>query len=155
MYKLFVSLRYLRARTISYIAIGALGLGVATLIIVTSVMGGFQREFHKKIRGTLSDISIESRMFFGLRNAPELQREIQRVPQVVATAPFIENIVLIDTDITKDYGFLKGIDPAQEAQISDFARYILSPRELIEAKYETSPGMLELLGDRIAKASNE
>src|SRR3954468_24990570 len=107
MYKLFICLRYLRARTISYIAIGALGLGVATLIIVTSVMGGFQREFHKKIRGTLADVSVDSRSFFGIgrpdltagtqdRNGEGLAKEIRTSsPHIVATAPYIENIVLI------------------------------------------------------------
>src|SRR5437763_700116 len=112
MYKLFICLRYLRARTISYIAIGALGLGVATLIIVTSVMGGFQREFHKKIRGTLADISVDAKSFFGIgrpdpsgeadRNGEKLAREVRAAsPHILATAPYIENIVLIDNDITK------------------------------------------------------
>ncbi len=156
MYKLFVSLRYLRARAISYIAIGALMLGVATLIVVLSVMGGFQREFHKKIRGTLADISVESRAFFGIKDGAKLQREIEKVPRVVATAPYIENIVLIDTLLTKDYGFLKGIDPAQEVLIGEFGRYLLSPREVLEARYESSSDEVQrLVRDEILSASPE
>jgi lipoprotein-releasing system permease protein len=155
MYKLFICLRYLRARTISYIAIGALGLGVATLIIVTSVMGGFQREFHKKIRGTLADISVESRIFFGIKDPETLQREIEKHPRVRASAPVIENIVLIDTEITKDYGFLKGIDPVQEARIGEFAKTVLSPREIIEARYEGEPAILRAMRDVLDAASNE
>lgn len=155
MYKLFVSLRYLRARTISYIAIAALGFGVATLIIVTSVMGGFQREFHKKIRGTLADVSVESKAFFGIKDGEKLQREIEKVPRVVATAPYIENIVLIDTLITKDYGFLKGIDPVQEAAIGEFGSYLLSPRDIVEVRYEGHDEVRRLMRDEIEAASPE
>ena len=155
MYKYFISLRYLRARPISYIATGVLVLGVAVLLIVTSVMGGFQREFHKKIRGTLSDISIESRAFFGIFDWPELAARVEQRPHVVATAPFIENIVLIDTKITKDYGFLKGIDPAREVKIGDFAQYLLSEREIIEAEIEPYPALYEVYKDEIERRSNQ
>ncbi|HVY63075.1 MAG TPA: ABC transporter permease [Planctomycetota bacterium] len=166
MYKLFICLRYLRARTISYIAIGALGLGVATLIIVTSVMGGFQREFHKKIRGTLADISVESRFYFGIgRKDPEtgeadtdgekLAAMLKAAsPHVVATAPTLENIVLIDNVQHKDYGFLKGIDPVQEAKIGDFAQTLRSPREILEAQFEQYVNLRQSTRDMIEAASD-
>jgi lipoprotein-releasing system permease protein len=152
-YKLFISLRYLRSRPISYVATGVLMLGVAVLLIVTSVMGGFQREFHKKVRGTLSDESVESRVYFGITDAAGLAAEIRKDPHVVATAPYVENIVLIDTAITRDYGFLKAIDPAQEVTIGDFASYLLSPREILEAELEPqSPAVRELYKDELAAA---
>ena len=155
MYKLFICLRYLRSRTISYIAIGALGFGVATLIIVTSVMGGFQGEFHKKIRGTLADISVESKSFFGIRdNGEPLVEKIRGLPHVVATAPYLENIVLIDNDITKDYGFLKGIEPEREVAVAQFARFLLSPRELLVEKYEEYGPMRESVRRAIERASD-
>jgi lipoprotein-releasing system permease protein len=155
MYKLFVSLRYLRSRRVSYAAISVLALGVAVLLVVTSVMGGFQREFHKKIRGTLSDISVESGYYFGITDAPALAEEIRKEPHVLATAPYVENIVLIDTHITRDYGFLKGIDPAQEVTIGDFARYLLSPREILEAQLEPQPlAVRNLYAEDLAAASN-
>lgn len=155
MYKLFICLRYLRSRTISYIAVGALGLGVAILIIVTSVMGGFQREFHKKIRGTLADISVDAKAFFGIKDGPKLQERISRVPHVVATAPYIENIVLIDNEITKDYGFLKGIDPPQEVKVGEFAKILCSPREILEARYEGYATLREAMKERIDAASDK
>ena len=58
MYKLFISLKYLRRRIITYIAIAGVSVGVMVLVIVLSVMGGFQREFHEKIRGTMADVII-------------------------------------------------------------------------------------------------
>ena len=98
MYKLFITLRYLRSRIISYVATVVLALMVSVLIIVTSVMGGFQREFHKKVRGTVSDVTVESRVFFGIDDAPALMEEIDKTQHVLASAPFIKTIVMISTD---------------------------------------------------------
>ena len=155
MYKLFLSLRYLRSRTISYIATLVLALGVAVLLIVTAVMGGFQREFHKKIRGTLSDITVESRAFFGLRDGDSLSRAIEAEPHVQGTAPYVENIVLVETSLTRDYGFLKGIDPAREVRIGEFASYLLSPREILEAEYESRPHLKAALKELFDEAATE
>lgn len=156
MYKLFISLRYLRARTISYIAIGVLALGVAILIIVTSVMSGFQREFHKKIRGSLADIAVESKQYFGIEDVETLQATIEKVPRVTATSPYIEHIVLVDSLMNKDYGRLKGVDPVQEVQTSELSRFIMSERELLEEEAaESSPMMRELLKSRFEKASTK
>lgn len=155
MYKLFLSLRYLITRPVSYAAVVVLMLGVAVLLIVTSVMGGFQREFHKKIRGTISDISVDSRVYFGIYDEPALSAAIEKNPHVRATAPYVENIVLIDTRLTKDYGQLKGIEPAREVKIGDFASYLLSPREILEAETEQRPELRRILADMIAEASAE
>ena len=43
MYKIFIALRYLRAHRISYFSIAGVALGIAAMVIVTSVMGGFSR----------------------------------------------------------------------------------------------------------------
>jgi lipoprotein-releasing system permease protein len=155
MYEIFISLRYLRSRLISLIATLVLMLGVAVLLIVTSVMGGFQREFHKKIRGTLADVTIETGTFFGIFDEAALSAEIERQPHVVATAPYVENFVGILTTITQDYGFLRGIDPAREVKIGDFATNLCSPRDILEAEVEASPALRELMKEEIAAASTE
>ncbi|MBI4574813.1 MAG: ABC transporter permease [Planctomycetes bacterium] len=132
MYRLFLSLRYLRTRVVSYLAIGGMALGVMILVIVLSVMGGFQREFRERIRGIDSHLTVESLRFYGLRDAEALCREIEEVPDVVATAPYIENITLVrgvGPGSTKDFGFLRGIDPAREAAVGSFGEFLLSPRE--------------------------
>lgn len=155
MYKLFISLRYLRSRPISYVATGVLMLGVAVLLIVTSVMGGFQREFHKKVRGTLSDDTVESRVFFGIGDWPALAAEIEKEPHVLATAPFIETPIVIDTKITRDFrSLLLGIDPAREVKIGELATYLLSDREILEAELEPqSAAVRALYKDEVDAAS--
>ena len=56
MYKLLLSWRYLRTRYIALASIISVTLGVATLIVVNSVMAGFTHEMHKRMHGILSDV---------------------------------------------------------------------------------------------------
>ena len=56
MYKLLRAWRYLRTRYIALASIISVTLGVATLIVVNSVMAGFTQEMHKRLHGILSDV---------------------------------------------------------------------------------------------------
>ncbi len=127
MYKLFISLRYLRRRIITYIAIAGVSVGVMVLVIVLSVMGGFQREFHEKIRGTMADI-IVSQDNFGMKDYDEVVQKVLKVPGVEAAAPYIQNIMLIK-GLRIDFGFIRGIDPAREPSVTKLRQYMLRREE--------------------------
>ncbi len=58
MYRLFLALRYLRTRLVNLISIGGVMVGVAVLIVVTSVFDGFQEQVRASVRGTLSHIVL-------------------------------------------------------------------------------------------------
>ena len=58
MYKLLLAWRYLRSRYIALASIVSVTLGVATLVVVNSVMSGFTTEMHKRLHGILSDIEF-------------------------------------------------------------------------------------------------
>ena len=58
-YRLAVALRLLRARKINLISIVGVMLGVGSIIVVMSVMDGFQTDLREMIRGTLSDVIVE------------------------------------------------------------------------------------------------
>ncbi|MFN3486829.1 MAG: hypothetical protein ACK44W_15285, partial [Planctomycetota bacterium] len=60
MYKLFMAFRYLRAHRIVYFSIAGVALGIMTLVVVTSIMGGFSRDMRARIRGMLTDIVVSS-----------------------------------------------------------------------------------------------
>ena len=60
MYKLTLCLRYLRSRYIALASIISVMLGVATMIVVNSVMAGFQEEMYKRLHGILSDLVVEA-----------------------------------------------------------------------------------------------
>ena len=69
MYKLLLSWRYLRTRYIALASIVSVTLGVATMIVVNSVMHGFTTEMRNRIHGILSDVVFESRTIDGFRDA--------------------------------------------------------------------------------------
>src|SRR5579863_882189 len=80
MYKAFLALRYLRTRYIALASIVSVMLGVATMIVVNSVMKGFTSEMRSRIQGLLSDIVIETNSLDGVDDA---QRQFDLVRSVV------------------------------------------------------------------------
>nr|AUN35863.1 lipoprotein releasing system transmembrane protein LolC [uncultured bacterium] len=69
MYKVLLCLRYLRTRYIALASIISVTLGVATMIVVNSVMAGFSTEMRDRIHGILADVLIESNSLNGVADA--------------------------------------------------------------------------------------
>jgi len=96
-YEVAVGLRYTRARKgsgrnsfisfISLISMAGIALGVAALIVVLSVMNGFQLELRNRILSVASHIEI--RGFPDLKDAPGVAAAARQNPRVVATAPYV------------------------------------------------------------------
>jgi lipoprotein-releasing system permease protein len=133
MYKLFLTLRYLTRRPLSLVAVMALSLSVWVLVIAPSVMNGFQTEFHRRVRGTLSDVTLYAGRPFDFDEDPATLARLKAIPGVTDVAPYIENPAL-DRHLRKiDYCMLRGVDPFAEEQVSSFGDYLLSPREIFLA----------------------
>src|SRR6266568_1477969 len=79
MYKLLLCTRYLRTRYIALASIVSVMLGVATMIVVNSVMEGFTHEMQDRIHGILSDVVFESHNLDGFHD-PEAH--MQRIREV-------------------------------------------------------------------------
>ena len=79
MYKLLLCWLYLRTRYIALASIISVTLGVATMIVVNSVMEGFTREMQDRIHGILSDVVFESHSMEGF---PDPQAHMERIRQV-------------------------------------------------------------------------
>jgi lipoprotein-releasing system permease protein len=133
MYKLLLSWRYLRTRYIALASIISVTLGVGTLIVVNSVMAGFTREMHVRLKGILSDIIIEAHSMDGLPNPSWHLAEIRKVvgdDLVGATAavhvPAMLNISFRGEWITRQVTLI-GVDDATYADVSDFRQYLLHP----------------------------
>jgi len=124
MYKLFVSLRYLRSRKISFFAIAGVAVGVMTLIVVMSVMNGFDHELRSRIRGTLAHIVILKGGMYGLEDYTQVIEKVKTFEHVNACAPYVEGPALIKLRGRKEFVYFKGIDPNAEARVGDFESYI-------------------------------
>ncbi len=97
--------RYLRARRgerfVSIIAIFSLvgiALGVATLIVVTSVMSGFQTELESRILGVNGHITIEAFAGGQIDNYQKLLGDIRAIPGITSALPVLDGQALLTTD---------------------------------------------------------
>jgi lipoprotein-releasing system permease protein len=112
--------RYLRARKgerfVSIIAIFSLvgiALGVATLIVVTSVMSGFQSELVTRAVGVNGDISIEAYAGEAIDGYQPLVAQMRAVPGIVSVLPVLDGQVAISTERGGLRGALvRGVTPA-------------------------------------------
>ena len=87
MYKLLLCVRYLRTRYIALASIISVMLGVATMIVVNSVMAGFTNEMRDRIHGYLADIVIECRSKDGIADSKfQLQKVHDTVGEYVEAA---------------------------------------------------------------------
>jgi lipoprotein-releasing system permease protein len=133
MYKLILSWRYLRTRYIALASIISVTLGVATLIVVNSVMEGFSAEMHKRMHGILSDIVVESAGLEGIYD-PQWHMEVIRsiigddlagmTPSV--RVPAMLNFQYRGKWVTQQV-MLIGVDETTYADVSDFSQYVLHP----------------------------
>ena len=130
-YELLIGLRYTRAgRTtrrngfisfISGVSMLGIALGVAALIIVLSVMNGFQKEVRDRMLGVVSHIEIYARDGQALPDLAQTLREVRANPQVVGAAPFIATQALLARGEDMKGVMVRGIDPALEPEVTDLA----------------------------------
>ena len=134
MYELLVGLRYTRAqpregganRFISFIALismTGLALGVAALIVVLSVMNGFQKELRERILGVVSHVQV-SGAGGELENWAGTIQAVARHPRVRAAAPYVQAQGMLSFDGQVRGAIVRGILPEAEDKVADFARHM-------------------------------
>src|SRR5579859_4835360 len=149
-FELLLALRYLRPKrtfvsVITLISVLGVTLGVAVLIIVISVMSGFDQELRQKILGFNPHLRIMEQGQ-AMADYRQLMRLIATNTQVRAVAPFVMGQVLVETQPESGQSqvaapWVRGIDPKLESQISTLATNI------VEGKFE--------LGDREVLVGSE
>jgi lipoprotein-releasing system permease protein len=123
-YELLIAQRYLRSRRstrfisfISMISIAGVALGVAVLIVVLSVMNGFERELRTRILSLTAHATI-SGLDGPLRDWRQAQKQLEAEPGVLGSAPYVEDEALLLAR-GKSAGFmLRGVLPEAETRIS-------------------------------------
>lgn len=130
-WQLFVAFRYLTAKRreafisiISLISILGVAVGVGALIIVISVMSGFDDDLKDKIIGTYSHIEIISD--YGVRPSVEFMDNILEVKHVDAASFFLNGQALIRKGDNVTGVIIKGINPKDEIRVKRIGRYIKS-----------------------------
>lgn len=128
-YELFIALRYLKAkkrhRAISintFISIGGVGLGVATLIATLAVMTGFSEDLRDKILGTNAHVIVQSLKGGGIADYRGIVSKIEALPRVVSAAPFIQSEVMLTSPAGTAGSVIRGIDPVLEEKVTDISK---------------------------------
>jgi len=127
-YELVLGWRYTRAGRatrrngfisfISGVSMLGIALGVAALIIVLSVMNGFQREVRDRMLSVVSHIEIYAAAGGALPDAEGLRARLLAHPEVRAAAPFITAQALLARGEDMKGVLVRGIDPAREPEVS-------------------------------------
>ncbi|MNM93859.1 Lipoprotein-releasing system transmembrane protein LolE [compost metagenome] len=99
-----------------------LALGVVVMIVVLSVMNGFDHEMRTRVLGMVPHATLETGQ--PINDWPALAKQVKQNPQVVAVAPFTQMQGLLTHEGKVQKVLLNGIDPAQERQVSIIDNFI-------------------------------
>jgi lipoprotein-releasing system permease protein len=124
-FELFVARRYLTAKgkdtflsVITLISIGGVVLGVMALVVVISVMNGFEIDLREKILGTTAHITVLHVGREGVTDYAALAAEIGRVEGVEAVAPFVFVEGILSSKRDSIGAVIRGVDMANHREIS-------------------------------------
>ena len=99
MYKLILCVRYLQTRYLAFICIISVMLGVATLIVVNSVMSGFSTKLKDRLHGVLSDVVMDTDRSEGFHESPGVMyQKIMASPardRIEAISPTVEVFAIL------------------------------------------------------------
>lgn len=142
MYRWLLCFRYLRTRYIALASIISVTLGVATLIVVNSVMAGFSAEMHERLHGLASDILIECHTSGGMPDPDAHMQEIMKVvgDDVVGASASVHVPAMLGIDfngqlVTRHVN-LVGLDPVSYDKVSHFGRYLLHPENKRQVSFD-------------------
>ncbi|NBA93781.1 lipoprotein-releasing ABC transporter permease subunit [Pseudomonas sp. R5(2019)] len=125
----FIGTRYTRAKRrnhfVSFISLTSmigLALGVVVMIVVLSVMNGFDHEMRTRVLGMVPHATLESGQ--PISDWPALAEKVQQNRQVVAVAPFTQMQGLLTHSGTVQKVLLNGVDPTRERNVSIIDNFV-------------------------------
>lgn len=127
-YEMFVGLRYTRSRRrnnfvsfISLISMLGIALGVAALIVVLSVMNGFQRELRSRILGVAAHVQISGADDV-LSDWSQVADRARENPGVIGAAPYVMSQSMLSHGNGLRGAIVRGIEPTLEASVAELGR---------------------------------
>jgi lipoprotein-releasing system permease protein len=114
------------------LSVGGVGVGVMALIIVLSVMSGFEADLQKKILGTNAHGVV-------LKYTPEMPEYLEAMQKIEGTrglagqTPFIVGEVMVSSEANISGAMIKGIDPQTVGSVTDLAESVMAPPDSLAA----------------------
>jgi lipoprotein-releasing system permease protein len=134
LYKLLLCWRYLRTRYLALACVISVMLGVATLIVVNSVMSGFSTKLRERLHGLLSDVLIEAQSMDGFAGPQEKMARIRNDPflgpRIEAMTPTLEVVALLQFELPNGEMLTRpvrliGVDPATRSAVGGFQEHLV------------------------------
>ncbi len=149
-----IGLRYTRAkrrnRFVSFISatsIIGITLGVTALIVVISVMNGFQDELRHRILGMTAHATI-SENGRALQDWQTLAERVKTEPDVLASAPYIQAEAMLSAPPNVSGAIIRGIEPKYEDEVTDIGKHMVAG-----SLSDLQPGKFGIvLGDALAQS---
>ena len=151
-YELFIARRYLKSRSktgfinlITYISVLGVAIGVAALIIVLSVMNGFESEVRSRIIGFDTHIRLRTYHDQGIDDYKEIIKSIHDIPHIIGMSPYILDKGMIRAGDRSDGVIIRGADQRTVDDVSDLHKNIIYGKLELE-KVEMGEGERPLPG---------
>lgn len=129
---LYIGLRYTRAKRrnhfISFISLSSMlgvALGVMALIVILSVMNGFEKELRHRILGMTAHVNVEGRDEAPVTDWRKLVAKMDKEPHVIGAAPFVHAEAMLIHDGYVNGSVVEGVDPKEEPRVSFVGRKML------------------------------
>jgi lipoprotein-releasing system permease protein len=126
-FSLFLALRYLKPKrtfvsVITIISVLGVTLGIAVLIVVISVMTGFDKSLQRAILGFEPHLRVSNGEL--LRTWREVQEQIEKMPGVIGVAPYAQGPVMIEHEGRVFTPVMRGIEVEAEQKLVDLRRFV-------------------------------
>ncbi len=177
-FELFVALRYLKSKRrvgfisiITFISVAGVAIGVAALIIVLSVMNGFESEVRSRFIGINSHVKVRTYHHKGMETKEAVQELLKNVPHIKASSPYIDNQGLILSKEQTAGIIVRGIEPETAVHVTTLLDNIVfgelnldmvhAPEEEVDGKpypgivlgFSLADRLMVTIGDRVTLAS--
>lgn len=146
MYIHLLCLRYLRTRYIALASIISVMLGVATMIVVNSVMSGFAQEMQKRLHGIQGDITLQANSAKGFPDVEGHEARIREVlgDDVTAMTPLCVTAGIINfRSMGQWYSqevYVIGVDENTKGKVGDFSNYLQHPENREQLSFSLHDG---------------
>ena len=131
-YEFFIARRYLKSRSktgfinlITYISILGVTIGVAALIIVLSVMNGFETEVRSRIVGFDTHVRLRTFHDEGVERVQDVMDQIKDIPHIIGMSPYIDEKGMIRSGENTDGIIVRGADPKSIHNVSEVGNNIV------------------------------
>ncbi len=136
-FSIYLALKYMRPKrtfisVVTVISVIGVMLGVAVLVIVLSVMSGFDDMWREKILSFNAHITVQD--FEYIEDPEPLLESISRVPGVTGAAPYVQGLVFISRNDRIYTPIMRGFDPLHEGKVSRV------PEHMVRGEYDVADG---------------